>query len=87
MSSYLLSKKIHRLLVLLMVVSTLVMAVTGVFLKYGSLRDTFGVDGLWVRTLHNIASPFCASILVLMTVSGVVMYFYPMWVQRKQQKR
>jgi|WetSurMetagenome_2_1015567.scaffolds.fasta_scaffold37239_2 hypothetical protein len=79
MFSYITFRKIHRLLVLVISVATLLMAFTGLLLKYPRITNILPFDLVTIRNLHNVASPFFTIILVLMMISGLVMYFYPIW--------
>jgi ABC-type transport system involved in cytochrome c biogenesis permease subunit len=67
-----------------MATSTLLMAFTGTVLKYPRITNFIPLDLVFIRNLHNIASPFFGVVLVLMMVSGVVMYFYPIIARRKK---
>lgn len=83
MNIYLLFRKIHRVLVLLITFSTLLMTFTGIILKYPRITNTIPLNLVSVRNLHNLASPFFSIVLVLMMISGIVMYFYPIWIKKK----
>jgi hypothetical protein len=82
MSPYLFFRKMHRLLVLVTAFSTLVMAISGIFLKFSGLAKALSLNLSSIRFIHNIASPFYTILLMLMMISGVVMYFYPI-IKRK----
>jgi len=84
---YLWSKKIHRILVIVIIFITIIMAGTGIFLKYSATfsRVSFIDLGL-VRYIHNNLSVLFATILFLMIVTGAMMYVYPWYVQRKNKK-
>jgi exosortase/archaeosortase len=71
---YLFSKKIHRILVLLIILMTLVMIITGVALKY---QINFFDLGLF-RFIHNNLSPLFSIILILMILTGSVLYIFPL---------
>ena len=83
--TYLLSKKIHRLLVLLMLFLTLIMAGTGIMLKYLSFFDRHFhfIDLGLVRYLHNNLSIVFTIVLLLMALTGTIMYFIPYIQSRK----
>ncbi|VVA44469.1 conserved hypothetical protein [Candidatus Roizmanbacteria bacterium] len=76
-SLYLLAKKIHRLLVLIIAVIGVLMAVTGTLLKYTliSKKLTFIDLGL-MRSLHNNLSPYFAVVFLGMLITGLIMYLY-----------
>ena len=87
-SLYLLSKRFHRYLVLIILGLTLVMAGTGFLLRYpqwaGWLPTWFDIGK--VRYLHGQVSTYFAIAMVIMAITGAYMYFHTLWVQRKQEK-
>lgn len=84
MNIYLFVRKLHRILVLVIILSTLIMTVTGVILKYPKLSNLIPFDLFFIRSLHNATSPFFAIVLTLMMLSGSVMYFYPILARRNK---
>ena len=76
---YVLSRKIHRILVLIISVIGLLMAGTGIMLKYTfiSERLTFIDLGL-IRFLHNNLSPYFAIVFFAMFITGLFMYLFPL---------
>ena len=78
MNTYIFFKKIHRYLVLVTFFSSLLMMISGAIIKFPSLANVFSIDLVFMRSLHNLASPLFSFILLLMSVSGTVMYFYPL---------
>lgn len=80
---YVFSKSIHRILALIMVVSTFIMAGTGLIMKYNILSKFFNLDLGLVRFVHNNFSIVFATVLFFMMLTGLVMYLYPI-VRRKQ---
>lgn len=74
---YLLSRKIHRILVLLITVSTLVMAFTGMILKNPGIGQTLGLNPGLIRYLHNNFSLVFVLILSMMMITGLTMYLFP----------
>lgn len=88
MKLYLLAKKIHRYLVIIIVFLTMLMATTGGIMKYSSFFSDFNFIYLGlVRYLHNQMSPFFSVVLFLMGITGLVMYFYPAVIARKRKKQ
>ena len=85
---YLTAKKIHRLLVLVMIFLTTLMASTGTLLKYNaSVAEHFPAFDLnQFRYIHNNLSVIFTIALVLMTISGTLMYFIPYLMTRKNSK-
>ena len=76
---FLLSKKIHRFLVIIIATIGVLMAGTGILLKYTiiSKKLTFIDLGL-IRSLHNNLSPYFAVVFLGMLITGLVMYLFPM---------
>ncbi|MEK7631683.1 MAG: hypothetical protein AAB445_02325 [Patescibacteria group bacterium] len=87
-SLYILSRRFHRYLVLIILGLTLVMAGTGFFLRYPSWSVWLPswLDMGKVRYLHGQVSTYFAITLVIMVLTGSYMYFHTLWVQRKQEK-
>jgi hypothetical protein len=84
MNSYLTFRKVHRVLVLVMIGSTLLMTITGLIMKYPAITNVVSFDLGFIRKLHNLTSPFFSIVLLLMMLSGTVMYFYPIIARRKK---
>ncbi len=76
---YLLAKKIHRFLVIIISVIGLLMAGTGTLLKYTfiSKKLTFIDLGL-IRSFHNNLSPYFVVVFLGMLITGLAMYLFPM---------
>lgn len=81
---YLKAKKLHRFLVLIIVILGLIMMVTGSVMKYPQLFSF--LDPLAARRLHSTISTFFSITLFFMATSGLVMYLYPAYQKRKLQK-
>jgi len=64
--------------VLVVLVLIAVMAITGLMMKY-----TVGDVGL-ARYIHNNMSVVFTIVLVIMAVTGLVMYVYPWYARRKR---
>jgi len=79
-----LSKKIHRLFVLIITVLIVVMAVTGTMLGHPSWFVSFDLG--MVRFVHNRLSDYFTVVLVLMLVSGLYMYFFPILNKRRIER-
>ena len=76
---YLLAKKIHRLLVLIIAVIGVLMAGTGILLKYTFIsKKLIFIDLGLIRSLHNNLSPYFAVVFLGMLITGLVMYLFPM---------
>ena len=83
------SRKIHRILVLIILTLGLTMTVTGALLKYTVIAREYltFVDLGFVRYLHNQLSTYFGIALVLMIITGTWMYFYPSWSAHKAKQR
>ena len=76
-SIYLLAKKIHRLMVLVMVVLVFIMSPTGAIMKFPELAKTFTfINPLTARFVHNQVSPFFSGALMIMLLTGGYMYLF-----------
>ena len=71
---YLLTKKIHRLLVLVILITGLVMAITGLFMYSGRYLS---FDPLMIRTLHHQLSIVFTLILGCMGLTGFYLFIFP----------
>ncbi|MBI5037544.1 MAG: hypothetical protein HZC01_02470 [Candidatus Kerfeldbacteria bacterium] len=88
-NTYIITKKIHRLLVLIISTLGLIMAITGIIMKYPDIaHNILGSINLGqVRNLHNKLSPIFSIALFLMALTGLWMYVYPSlaaWRRRRQ---
>lgn len=81
---YILSKKLHRVFLFLTTALTLVMATTGMFLKYVGFANKLGVDLVLARYTHNTASVFFVVTLLVMILSGATMYLVPILRENRQ---
>lgn len=77
---YLYARAIHRFLVIIIAVLTLIMAGTGLVLRQVSEGKNLpeSIDVNLARYIHNQLSILFTIILVLMALSGIVMYLYPL---------
>jgi len=67
---YILAKKIHRLLVFIILILGFVMTITGISLYSGS-------SSFFIRTLHHQLSILFSLILGLMSLSGLYLFLFP----------
>lgn len=81
---FIFSRKLHRFFVLIIFAMILIMAGTGLMLKY--YWQPFGLDLRMIRSLHNQMSGIFTIVLSLMALSGIYMYFFP-YIQAAQKKR
>jgi H+/Cl- antiporter ClcA len=76
---YLLSKSIHRILLLIILFIGLFMSVTGILLKYTFLATKFSfIDLGQVRYIHNNLSPVFSILFFMMALTGIIMYIFPL---------
>lgn len=84
---YVYARKIHRLLVLVMVVLTVIMTITGSIMKYlFAVHLFFFISPALARYVHNMTSPFFSITLVAMAITGLYMYWYPI-IRSKMMKK
>lgn len=76
---YLLSKKIHRFLVVIIMIVGILMSVTGILLKFTFVAAKFSfIDLGQVRYIHNNLSPVFSIIFFVMALTGIIMYIFPL---------
>lgn len=76
------SRKIHRFLVLLMVIIGFFMMSTGLTMKYPEISP---FNPKQARILHNALSNYFALILAVMMLTGLIMYITP-WLLKRFRK-
>ncbi len=82
---FLIARKIHRLLVLIITALMLVMAGTGVVMRYPAffLEKFPKLNAGQLRFVHNKISTYFSVILALMVITGLYMYLHQWWARRK----
>jgi H+/Cl- antiporter ClcA len=76
---YLLSKSIHRILLLIILFIGVLMSMTGILLKYTFLASKFNfIDLGQVRYIHNNLSPAFSIVFFMMALTGIIMYIFPL---------
>lgn len=77
---YLYARAIHRFLVIIVTVLTLIMTGTGLILRQASEGKNLParIDVNLARYIHNQISVFFTIVLICMALSGIVMYLYPL---------
>ncbi len=66
----------HRYFSIITAISGILMAFTGMIMKYQFLEKFFSfIDPLYFRFLHNLMSPLFGFSFFVMTVTGLIMYF------------
>jgi hypothetical protein len=79
---YLLAKKIHRFLVLIIIAMMAIIVWTGVMMKYS--WAPFGTNLAKARYIHNQLSVVFTIVLALMAITGIAMYLLPFLIKRKE---
>lgn len=79
MAIYILMRKLHRIFVPVIIFLALVMALTGIQMKY-----YIGDEGL-ARYIHNNVSIIFTIVLAVMIISGACLYLYP-WISKRLGK-
>jgi hypothetical protein len=85
---YLFMKKVHRILVLIIITLGLFMGATGTLLKFSAFSAkyfSFFDLGL-IRYLHNQISIYFSIVLLLMIFSGTWMYVY-IWLKGRKKNQ
>ncbi len=86
MKWFILSRTIHRLLVIVVSFLTIIMSVGGFFMKYPNLKPAFADLGL-IRSLHNGLSIWFSVALLAMAITGLSMYIIPHLRTKKQNEQ
>lgn len=74
---YILSRKFHRILVLIISVVGLLIAITGTLLKYTFIATKFTfIDLSLIRYIHNNLSPYFTIAFLGMIITGIFMYIF-----------
>jgi hypothetical protein len=81
MALFVTARKVHRYFVIIILLLGLLMAATGISMKY-SVGDT----GL-ARYLHNNISVIFTIVLLIMMCTGAYLYAYPAYMRRKQGRQ
>lgn len=79
---YNLARKIHRFFMFAIIFLTFLMWLTGQIMEE-QLRI---MSDFQARNLHRVASKFFTLVLLLMIISGLIMYFYPLYTKFKNKK-
>lgn len=77
---YLYARTIHRFLVMIISFLTLIMAGTGLILRQAREGKNLpnSIDVNLARYIHNQLSVLFTVVLILMALSGIIMYIYPL---------
>lgn len=80
------SRKIHRVFVLIISVLILIMAGTGTILKYPGITTVIPFDLGVVRYIHNNLSTVFTIALLVMMATGLALYLIPIIVRSRNKK-
>lgn len=80
---YAFCRRLHRLLVVIMLSLGLSMIGSGLLLKYpvAAARLFRGIDLALIRFLHNQLSVIFTVVLICMSLTGIVLFLYPKWIR------
>jgi len=76
------ARRIHRILLLVIVIIGLIMMITGATMKYPFLMP---IDPIQARIIHNSVSTVFSFVFLGMMLTGLVMYITP-WIVKRSQK-
>jgi cytochrome b subunit of formate dehydrogenase len=79
---YLISKRIHRIIVFPLVILMLIMSLSGMVLKFPRVLG-FAVNPSFASYVHNQVSVFFSALLFGMAITGLVLYLYPIIKKRQ----
>lgn len=88
-NTFVFMKKVHRYLVLGILILGLGMGITGLLLKFPKIAADYltFIDVGYIRFLHNNLSTYFSVVFFIMMLTGIWMYFYPGWVARRQRRK
>jgi hypothetical protein len=86
MNPMIISRKIHRILVIIISILGFVMMTTGTIIKFPEIFVSFGINVYFMREIHNTFSIFFSIIFFGMAVTGIVMYVYPILLRKSSTK-
>ncbi len=88
-NTFVFMKKVHRYLVLGILVLGLAMGITGLLLKFPKIAADYltFIDLGYIRFLHNNLSTYFSVVFFIMMLTGIWMYLYPGWVARRQRRQ
>jgi len=81
---FLLSKKIHRLLVVLIILLTIPMTITGYMMKTSTY---FPFDPFAIRMIHSTISLYFSGVLGLMSLTGLYMFIFPYLAKKQKEEK
>lgn len=89
--AYQLSRQIHTTMVLVILALGLAMTITGLILKFPAILGQVSTQThLNIRSLHNFLSPYFSLVLMIMLLTGLIMYLYPKittWLKNRWQNQ
>jgi len=88
---YQLARQIHTTMVLVILALGLAMTITGLILKFPAILGQVSTQThLNIRSLHNFLSPYFSLVLMIMLLTGLIMYLYPKittWLKNRWQNQ
>jgi len=81
---YLFSKRIHRLLVVLIILLTLPMSITGYMMRENKY---FPFDPLAIRMIHRTVSIYFTGVLGGMSLTGLYMFIFPYFGKKQEVEK
>ena len=83
---YINARKIHRVLVIVVLISGLTMSTTGMIIKFPEIFGPY-LSLYSARQIHNIISSIFGPLFIIMALTGLVMFTYPYILKWKQKKK
>ncbi len=80
---YIYSRKLHRIILLAVSTLILIMGVTGLAMKYPQFSQVLHLDLGMLRYIHNQLSLLFVIVLGAMMLTGLYLYFYPIYLKRR----
>lgn len=74
------SRKIHRIFMFLTIFLSMIMTFTGLTME-GKLTI---IEDFQARQIHRLVSNFFIPTLAIMGLTGLILYFYPLFLRRKK---
>lgn len=76
------SRRIHRVLLFIIIIIGIIMMITGATMKF---PDLVPFDQIQARIIHNSVSAIFSIVFTGMMVTGIIMYITP-WIIKRSQK-
>lgn len=77
---FLYSKQIHRICMFITILLGVIIMPTGILLNYSFLYSYFSfINPGNVRQIHAFVSPYFSISILIMMITGVIMYIFPLF--------